>query len=250
MDNIDKSRGVPDQPGSESSQGSSSGTADIQFKTAPKQGRQEQGHIGLEDREGEDGHQDTRSAGDDRDERPPENEERPSEDGDRLPDDGEAGAEGYDRMAASTADYQALAAAVQDFTRIVEQLRRELREEAATRQTVHDQQLGVSAQVLSAVQQMQLEIAEMLRKGTNQDPGLGFSATAHAASARSGTKYARKRWQGPLWDAAWDTLRSRIFPLLWNIIARLVRVKEWTVGGQVGTGVLGIAQASISVTFG
>lgn len=131
----------------------------------------------------------------------------------------------------------------------MEQLRTELSEEAAARQVMHDQQLGVSDQVLSAVQQMQLEVAEMLRKGAGQDPGPGFSAAAHAASARGGTKYARKRWPGRLWDAAWDALR-RMFPLLWSIIGHLVKVKEWTVGGQVGTGWFGFAQANISVTFG
>ena len=131
----------------------------------------------------------------------------------------------------------------------MERLRAELKEEADSRQVVHDQQLAVSDQVLSAVQQMQHEVDEMFRKGAGQDPGPAFSAVAHATSARSGTKYARKHWPGRLWDTAWDALR-RMFPLLWSIIGHLVKVKEWTVGGQVGTGVLGIAQASISVTFG
>jgi len=161
---------------------------------------------------------------------------------------GGEGAGNYNPVAAA-ADYQKLTAAVQEFTEAITQLRAELIQEAHDRQTMHDSQLAVSDQVLSAVQQMQLELDEMLRKGANQEPGIGFSAVAHAASAKSGTKYARKRWPGHLWDAAWDALR-RMFPLLWSIIGHLVKVKEWTVGGQVGTGLLGLAQASISVTFG
>jgi hypothetical protein len=37
---------------------------------------------------------------------------------------------------------------------------------------------------------------------------------------------------------------------LWAMISRLVKVKEWSLTGTVGTGVLGLAEASISVTFG
>jgi hypothetical protein len=41
-----------------------------------------------------------------------------------------------------------------------------------------------------------------------------------------------------------------MFPLLWSIIGHLVTVKEWTVTGQAGGGMLGFPQASVSVTFG
>lgn len=181
----------------------------------------------------------------------PEGGERPPEGGEQPPGGEEERpfrTDDYDPVAAATAEYQKLEILVQEFTREVQQLRAELRE-AATLQSGQEPQLESAAQALSEVQQMRREVAEMLQRGAGQDPGLGFSAAAHVASARSNIKYAKKRWPGRLWDAAWDTLR-RMFPLLWSIIGNLVKVKEWTVGGQIGTGVLGIAQASISVTFG
>ena len=174
----------------------------------------------------------------------------PPEAGDIPPEDSEAtSAEGYDRVAAATANSEALAEVVQEITDAMEQLIAELRSDTAARQVMHEEQLQMAAQVLSAVQQMQLAVAEMLSKGAEQDPGTGFAAAAQAASARSETKYARKRWPGRWWDAVWEALK-RLPSLLWSIIAHLVKVKEWTVSGQLRIPVLDLSQAGISVTFG
>ena len=54
---------------------------------------------------------------------------------------------------------------------------------------------------------------------------------------------------GPLWDTLWDTLK-KVVPRVWSMVWHLVKVKEWTVSGQVGTGLLGLAHAGISITFG
>jgi hypothetical protein len=164
------------------------------------------------------------------------------------PEHDKAGAEGSDRVAAAAASSEALGGAIREFTGAIEQLTAELRSDAAARQVVHEEQLRAE-QVLAEAQQTQLRVDEMLSKGAEQNPGSGFAATAHAASARSGTKYARKRWPGRWWDTAWEALQ-KVFPLLWSIIANLLKVQQWTVTGQVGIPVLGMAQAGISVTFG
>ena len=186
----------------------------------------------------------------------------PPETGGRDPEgaegDGEVPGDDYGRVAGATAAYEKLAAMAREFDTVMQQLEQQLvvkqmraalDQKAADVRDAYEQQLEMVAQVQSAVQQMQLAVAEMLRIGAGQDPGLGFTAVTQAESARSGTKYARKRWPGRLWDAAWDRLR-KIFPLLWAIIGELVTVKEWTVGGQVGGGIFGFASASVSVTFG
>jgi hypothetical protein len=43
---------------------------------------------------------------------------------------------------------------------------------------------------------------------------------------------------------------SKAWKRLWSLISHLTTVKEWSVSGQAGTGVLGFAQATITVTFG
>jgi hypothetical protein len=43
---------------------------------------------------------------------------------------------------------------------------------------------------------------------------------------------------------------SKAWKRLWSLISHLTTVKEWSVSGQVGSGVLGFAQATITVTFG
>jgi hypothetical protein len=37
---------------------------------------------------------------------------------------------------------------------------------------------------------------------------------------------------------------------LWSLISHLLTIKEWSVSGQAGTGLLGFASATITVTFG
>jgi len=178
-----------------------------------------------------------------------------TETGDRIAEsDGEPGGEGYDRMAAATAAYEKLAVMAGEFNGVimrivVQQMNTKLALEAADGRDAFEHQVEVAEQVQSAVQQMQQALAEMLRTGAGQDPGLAFTAAAQAESARSGTKYARKHWPGRLWDAAWGWLKG-MFPLLWSIIGHLVTVKEWTVTGQAGGSILGFPQASVSVTFG
>jgi hypothetical protein len=47
----------------------------------------------------------------------------------------------------------------------------------------------------------------------------------------------------------WKEIKA-ISRRLWSMIAHLMKVTQWTVTGQAGTGVLGLASASVSVTFG
>jgi hypothetical protein len=43
---------------------------------------------------------------------------------------------------------------------------------------------------------------------------------------------------------------TKAWKRLWSLISHLTTVKEWSVSGQAGTGILGFAQATITVTFG
>jgi hypothetical protein len=52
---------------------------------------------------------------------------------------------------------------------------------------------------------------------------------------------------------SWPAIRLRLkraLKHLWNMIAHLVRVKEWTLEGRLGSDVLGLGSVSVSITFG
>jgi hypothetical protein len=124
----------------------------------------------------------------------------------------------------------------------------ELKENSAAQLTMHQENMKAAEQVISEIQQVGAAAAEMLSKGAEQDPGSAFTAAAHMTSAKSSVKYARKHWPSRWWDATRDAIR-KISTLLWSIIADLVKVKEWSVTGQVDP-LFGLAQAGITVTFG
>jgi hypothetical protein len=109
-------------------------------------------------------------------------------------------------------------------------------------------QAQAAKQVRAATEQLPDMTAEMLTRGGNQEPDLGFAAVAQAA-ARSEAKSARKRWRHPAWETVRDALET-ILPRLWSMIGHLLKVKDWTVQGQVGMPALGLLGASVSVTFG
>ena len=132
----------------------------------------------------------------------------------------------------------------------------ELRNLAATLQQESDEarsmqagQLQLAEHQLKEYEQLNSLIKEMPKRGIDQDPTLGFSAVAQTEALKGATKLATKRWPGRRMGHSWDTLQA-IVPYLWNMIRHLLKVKEWSVTGQVSTPVLDFAQASISVTFG
>lgn len=43
---------------------------------------------------------------------------------------------------------------------------------------------------------------------------------------------------------------SRISGQLWNLVAGLVTPKEWSIGGEIGTSVLGLANVKLEIRFG
>ena len=93
---------------------------------------------------------------------------------------------------------------------------------------------------------------EVLQAGPGQPPDGAFRlAAAHAAlvdDVKNAQAEAEDKEEG-----IWEKIRKWLTTAgekLWAMISRLVKVKEWSLTGTVGTGVLGFTQASISVTFG
>jgi hypothetical protein len=95
-------------------------------------------------------------------------------------------------------------------------------------------------------------VRETLRAGSGQSPDRALQLTAGQAALVEDVNDAEASARGA-GQSLWDKIRhwlGRAGRKLWAMITHLVRVKEWSLTGTVGTGVLGLAEASISVTFG
>jgi hypothetical protein len=165
----------------------------------------------------------------------------------------DAPADGYNPLAAAREDLSILVSALDDVSHQLANLVETLREqssESIDRQPDLENQLVLAEQIAPTVSQLKGVAEELVADGLDQTPDLAFTATAQMTALQSEVRYARKRYRANrAWGKIWGALK-RIAPRLWSLISHLVKVKEWSVTGQVGTGVLGLAQASIRVTFG
>jgi hypothetical protein len=164
------------------------------------------------------------------------------------PDGAEPGADrmhDYDALVAAREDHAVILAGLSTITDLLQKLREEIARQAAPQ----EQQRLVAEQLQAAVQQLRRLVDELLRNGTNQGPGLSYAAQQQATVIDSETADASKRWPSSAWDKIKDEVK-RVLARLWGMISKLVTVKEWTLSGKVGTGILGLAEACVSVTFG
>lgn len=161
--------------------------------------------------------------------------------------DGAAGG-GDDPAAAVRRDHEA---AVAGLRVIIAELKAiaEGRLEPARTNAMLPQSLEVAERLQAECEHLIALLDQMMERGRGQEPGLGFQATARTTVIREETRRARKKWPARAWDTIWDELKI-VLNRIWSMISHLLTVKEWTVNGQVGGGVLGLAQAGISVTFG
>jgi hypothetical protein len=166
---------------------------------------------------------------------------------------GDADSEAYDRQAAAREDLGVLVNALDEVSRQLSRLADALRHESSEetdRSPDLEEQVTLAEQIAPEVRQLTGTATELVAQGTDQEPDLAFSAAAQMAALRSDLRFAKKRYSvNRAWKKIWEVL-TRAAPRLWSLISHLVKVKEWSVTGEIGTGVLGLAQARISVTFG
>ncbi len=153
--------------------------------------------------------------------------------------------DGYDALIAARQDHAVILAALGTITDLL----RGLREDMARQVALQEQQRLVVEQLLAAVEQLRRLVDELLRNGTNQGPGLGYAASQQATVIDTEIADASKRWPSSPWDKIKDEVK-KVLVRLWGMISKLLTVKEWTLTGKVGTGILGLAEASVSVAFG
>jgi hypothetical protein len=165
---------------------------------------------------------------------------------------------GYNRTSAAREDLHVLVAALDKVSDQLAQLTDTLQQQLdggldrpdLEQTAALEEQVDLATQIVPEVDQLKDVARELVKRGLDQAPDLAFSATAQMTVLRTDVRRARKRFSAnSAWKRIWDLLKGLPQRLL-SLISHLVKVKEWSVTGQVGTGMLGLAQASISVTFG
>lgn len=120
---------------------------------------------------------------------------------------------------------------------------------------------GRRDQITSLIAQADTQVAdadELLQAGPGQPPDLAFRLAAGHAALADDVEDAQAEAEedeeaAEDKESIWARIRrwlGRAGRKLWTMISRLVTVREWSLTGTVGTSVLGLAGASISVTFG
>ena len=143
----------------------------------------------------------------------------------------------------------------------------ELSELAADLRSAGDdpQQLRAAEQVLDQIQSVEAILGRIFRRRrARQNPGDAFWVIAQVSALGSDAEAARDRWPGTGPDPSgpppkpprrnrWEVALAHIkaaMPHIWAFISRLITPVQWTASGNFGTGIFGIASASITVTFG
>lgn len=104
-------------------------------------------------------------------------------------------------------------------------------------------------QIETQITIIKAEIAETLHAGTGQSPGRALNLMEDHKDLEADVEATT--------EGEDETLRRTIKTWLikaglrlWGMIRRLLKVKEWSLSGEVGSPVFGFAKATISITFG
>jgi hypothetical protein len=104
------------------------------------------------------------------------------------------------------------------------------------------------------------ETAEAFATHATESNAVAAVTAAHAFAARLDSIAAGSVVQGGgggaasggVLSGAWNALKAKVTSLLqqvWNLVASLGTVTEWTLTGEVGGSVLGLGKASIAIKF-
>jgi hypothetical protein len=114
------------------------------------------------------------------------------------------------------------------------------------------EQRGQVERLLRRAEVLVADAEAVLQAGEEQAPDVAFRAMTGHEALTDGVQAVQAAAPGKepsLWGSVQEWL-GEAGKKLWAMISRLVKVKEWTITGTVGTGVFGFTGASISVTFG
>jgi hypothetical protein len=148
-------------------------------------------------------------------------------------------ARGYDRLAAAEQDHDVIVSLLTD-------MRQEL-EQAIGGMAAAERAHAAMAMTLNG--RLEAIVGALMRQGVDQDPGTGAAAMQTTEMLTDEIQAAEQVNPRSLWNRMLDTIKS-LSKHLWSMISHLLKVKEWTLSGEAGVSLLGLAKVGITVTFG
>lgn len=123
-------------------------------------------------------------------------------------------------------------------------------------------QFRAARDVLAQIQAVEATLMRIFKRRRKQESGDAFVVLAEYSALMSdaeaqlpgpgpggGPPDSPPPWWRKHWDAIVANLKAAV-PHLWAFLSRLFTPTQWTVEGNVATGIFGFAGASLSVTFG
>ena len=166
-------------------------------------------------------------------------------------------ADDYDRILAAREDLAMLVSDLYSLSGQLEELATTVRRAGLS--SMLELQPGFHMRLVDAAHRLTLTLHALADAGTDQPPGLAFSAIAQlsalendisvVATATVPSDRFRADDDAGIPEMITGTLR-RIRTRLWSLISHLARIKEWSLGGQPGAGAPGLAQECVQLTFG
>ncbi len=163
--------------------------------------------------------------------------------------------ESYDSVARDMTDWpgEFIAEAIEDIQVLIEDivaLIGRIREAAAGGKGEAEARLMVSR-----VNQLQAELAWLESLLEKLEAAVDARIAEDPAAHGKGNTFVAKVKQRLTWQRRFlgnrvQPILKRLLRLLWRFISGLLTPKEWTLGGKLGTGFLGLAEAHLDITFG
>jgi len=126
-----------------------------------------------------------------------------------------------------------------------------LRELRAVRKRLGGEAEGRADDLLARIADLQTLRAQLLALLDRLDHLVEMAEQKAAAAAARGRGVLGAAYEAARgWVRAMRAAIVRVSGYLWEVVQRLLYLKEWTVTGSVGAGLLGLASAELELTFG
>jgi hypothetical protein len=112
----------------------------------------------------------------------------------------------------------------------------------------------LSPSLQNALQRVHDEIGAIVAGGAGQPPHMAVVVTEEMSAAEQDAKEEAAKdtadaERTSLWARFWTCFKM-VNRKIWLLIAHLLTPREWSVSGEIGGGLFGMAKANIEVTFG
>lgn len=110
---------------------------------------------------------------------------------------------------------------------------------------------GVSERMLVVLTDASLELGALRAEAESLRTRVSFALrVTHAGVRVTGFTAAFLRRSASWFRSVFIPVLSSALGKVWRLVSRMLRPKEWKLGGKLGTGIFGFAETSIEITFG